>query len=147
MNRTWLWCTLGAAALCVAALALGGRSERAKTGAGAGDGDAVGESVASTGRASWWSGGIPARPVDSAALAEFADNDDWEEIGAEGRMARVTETVDSLEQQLEAATSDEQRELLRDQALKVLASARSDFFVDPKSRQWYLDREAGLEAE
>lgn len=146
MNRTWLWCTLGAAALCVAALALSGGPERAKTGAGTGNGDAVGESVVSTGSA-WWSGGIPARPVDSAALAEFADDDDWEEIGAEGRMARVTETVDSLEQQLEAATSDEQRELLRDQALKVLASARSDFFMDPTSRQWYLDREVGLEAE
>lgn len=147
MNRTWLWCTLGAAALCVAALALNGGPERAKTDAEIRDGDAVGGSLDSTSGSSWWSVGIPTRPVDSAALAEFADDDDWDELGAEGRMARVTETVDSLEQRLEATTSDEQRELLRDQALKVLASARSDFFADPKSRQWYLDREAGLEAE
>ena len=54
---------------------------------------------------------------------------------------------ENLEQQIEAATSDEQRELLREQALRVLATARSDFFVEPKSRQWYVDREASLEGK
>ncbi len=148
MNRTqqkWFAVTLGVAALGLLAL-VRSSSERSSSR----NDNAVVESRSPAEQAApWWSSEIPSRRVDSAARADYegVETDDWDTLGPEGRMARVTETIASLERDLEAATTAEDRESLRDQALQVLASARADFFMDASSKQWYLREEARLEAK
>lgn len=111
------------------------------------EGDASSASASATRARPWWSSKIGSRRVDSAARLDYegAATDDWDEIGPEARMARVEALVLDLEQQIDSAGSDGQREQLRQQALQALSNARADFFMEAESKQWYLRHEARLE--